>query len=463
MELTTAFRADGRLDDAGPRIIIVGGGASGVLMALHLLRRGQSSRVVLIEKTDLLGCGVAYGTRDPEHLLNTRVSSMSAYADDPEHFLSWLRETVDPAACPFSFVSRALYGRYLAETLKQAAGGDRLTCLRGEAIRVLPADGGAVVQLADGRILSADRVVLATGHALPQPDPDAAISLPWAGGPPPDPDADILIVGTGLTMVDQVLSLLAAGHRGRIEAISRRGLLPQPHADAAPEPIDVCELPIGQPVSRLTAWLRKRVADAEMQGGNWRSVVDGLRPHVQHLWQALDAGSRSRFLRHACAWWEVHRHRLPPRSAEQIAAASSKGRLVLSRAAFLGAQRNADGTMTARLRQAGATADVLRTYHHVVDCRGIRRDPARNAAQVVRQLLLDDLTRVDPLRLGISVDSQARVLRPDGSPLEGVVAIGPVSRAAFWEITAIPDIRVQAAWLAEKLANPERLSVKAQI
>lgn len=462
MDLKPDFRSGAGSGGTGPRIVIVGGGASGVLMALHLLRRSPTVRVALIEKTDLLGCGVAYGTRDPEHVLNTRVSSMSAFADEPDHFLSWLRVTVDPAACPFSFVSRALYGRYLAETLGQAAGRDRLRCIRSEVIRLLPAEGGAVVQLVDGRVLPADHVVLATGHALPQPDPEATVDLPWTDGAPPAPDADILIVGTGLTMVDQVLTLLAAGHRGRIEAVSRRGLLPQAHADAAPDPIDKRDLPLGQPVSRLTGWLRKRVTDHEQKGGDWRSVVDGLRPHVQELWQALDTDARSRFLRHACAWWEAHRHRLPPGSAGRIAVAIAEGRLVLRRAAFLGARRNADSTITASLRPSGTKTGEPRIVHRVIDCRGIRRDPVRNAAQVVRNMLSDGLAHVDPLRLGIAVDGQAKVLRPDGSPLRGVVAIGPVSRSAFWEITAIPDIRAQAALLAARLTDSEHVTEPAR-
>ena len=451
--------AGGAVPKAGceAHFIVVGGGASGVLMALHLLRNAPSTRVVLIEKTDLLGCGVAYGTRDPAHLLNTRVSNMSAFTDEPGHFLAWLRATVDPTACPYSFVSRSIYGRYLAETLASTEGRDRLTCLRGEVVRLAPQEPGVSVHLSDGRRVSARVAVLATGHALPDADPDGALALPWGERTQPDPDAEVLIVGTGLTMVDQVLSLLDAGHRGRITAVSRRGLLPQPHADAAPAMIDERDLPLGSSVSALMRWLRQRVTDTEAQGGNWRSVVDGLRPHVQRLWQAMGPDTRARFLRHACSMWEVHRHRLPPCSAERLAVARAEGRVVLQRAAFLGARRQADGSVHARLRPPGGGEQHHR-FHHVIDCRGIRRDPERHAAPVIRQMIADGLARVDPLRLGIVVDRHARVLRPDGTVLPGVVAIGPVSRAAFWEITAIPDIRQQAAWLSEFLAEREGVS-----
>ena len=59
-------------DDAG-HILIVGGGASGVLMATHLLSAHKKLRVTILESANLLGCGLAYSTRDPDHLLNTRV------------------------------------------------------------------------------------------------------------------------------------------------------------------------------------------------------------------------------------------------------------------------------------------------------------------------------------------------------------------------------------------------------
>ena len=435
-------------------VAVIGGGASGVLMAVHLLRRSPQARVVLVEKTDLLGCGVAYATNDPAHLLNTRVSNMSAFQDAPEDFLAWLRQEVDPTACPYSFVSRSLYGRYLAETLDRLDGRDRLICLRGEAVRLVPRDGGVVLHLADGRSVAADTAILATGHALPDADPEGALSLAW-GGALPELDADVLIVGTGLTMVDKVLSLLDAGHRGRIEAFSRRGLLPQPHADAAPQHIPPEAVPLGQPVSILMRWLRRRVAETEAQGGNWQSVVDGVRPHVQRVWQAMDTDARARFLRHGCGWWEVHRHRLPPSSATRLEAARRAGRLTLRRAAFLDARRGPDRSALVRLRLPDGV-EVSERFHHVLDCRGIRRDPERHASPVIRNLIAEGHARVDPLRLGLTVDAHARVLQPDGTPLPGLFALGPASRAAFWEITAIPDIRVQAAWLADALAGPGR-------
>jgi uncharacterized NAD(P)/FAD-binding protein YdhS len=71
--------------------IIIGGGASGVLLACQLLRLGNSGfRVTLIERRPEIGRGLAYHTGNPDHLLNVRAANMSALPEDPDHFWRWL-------------------------------------------------------------------------------------------------------------------------------------------------------------------------------------------------------------------------------------------------------------------------------------------------------------------------------------------------------------------------------------
>ena len=64
----------GRRTDA----IIVGGGAGGVMMALHLLHRADAPvHVTLIENNPRVGRGIAYATANPSHLLNVPAGAMS--------------------------------------------------------------------------------------------------------------------------------------------------------------------------------------------------------------------------------------------------------------------------------------------------------------------------------------------------------------------------------------------------
>ncbi|CAM3069856.1 FAD/NAD(P)-binding protein [Paracoccus nototheniae] len=435
-----------------PHVVIVGGGASGVLLAAHLLRDPDAAlRVTVIEGRHMLGCGVAYSTADPGHLLNTRVANMSAYPDDPDHFRRWLAARGHQGTGA-SFVSRAIYGRYMTDLLAPLSADGRLHCLRAECVRLQPTPSGVAAHLHDGRIITADSAVLATGHALPEPDPEGLVTGAWEGAAPPPPAGRVVIIGSGLSMVDQAISLISQGHRGEIVAISRRAQLPRIHAAGQPLPVAFADVPLGAPVSAVMAWLRGLVTQAEAQGGTWRDAVDGIRPHLSALWRAMPPPERARFLRHAAPWWEVHRHRLPSESAAPITLALRTGRMRQLAGSFTGASR--DGAILhAHWRPRGQDAILSLDASRIIDCRGIRRDPEACATPLVAALLASGHARIDPLRLGLDVAPDCAVIDARGNPNPRLRAIGPASRAAFWEITAITDIREQAQGLAKALTQ----------
>ncbi|MDR7127453.1 FAD/NAD(P)-binding protein [Pseudotabrizicola sp. 4114] len=437
-------------------ILVVGGGASGVLMATHLLSQpGQPLRVTLIEGNATLGQGIAYATTDPDHLLNTRVHNMSAFPDDPHHFHDWLLAHPDEAKVTEQcFVSRATYGTYLAGLLDpwRAPDGDgRLRVVTGTVVRVEETANGVLAHLEDGQALPGDRLVLATGHVQANPSPDGALSNPWEPQEGIPPDARVVIIGSGLSMVDQVLSLLRSGHRGEILSVSRRGQLPRSHAATTPLRPNPEDIPLGAPMSVLFRWVRGLARQAVQNGGTWRDAIDGIRPQVRTIWRALPGPERARFLRHAATWWEVHRHRMPNTSNVEIRLAVSLGQLVLLRAGFLGAARLDAETRRVTLRPRGSQDEITIDAARVIDCRGIRNDPESNAAPLFADLLQTGQARVDPLRLSLDVSADCQVINHAGVPSARIHAIGPVTRAAFWEITAIPDIREQAAKLARDL------------
>lgn len=443
----------------GPHVVIVGGGASGVLMAAHLLSQPDAGfRVTILEGHNMLGCGVAYSTTDPDHLLNTRVHNMSAFADQPHHFQDWLqaRNPAGGAVSPASFVSRATYGAYMSDLLRRFTSGEagrQMRCLRVTCLRVEETADGVIAHLSDGAMLKADLAVLATGHVLPKAAAGSALTGAWGALGAVDPDQRIVIVGTGLSMVDQVLSLLKSGHRGEIVSISRRGLLPRSHAATRPLAVAAADVPVGVGMSRLLAWARALARLAEEQGGTWRDAVDGIRPHVRRIWRGLPQAERARFLRHLVTWWDVHRHRIPPESDGRISDAIRQGRLRLTRGAFVSGNRLADGRVEARVLLHGDAAPTTILAGGIIDCRGIRRDPVENASPLMADLLARGAARVDPLRIGLDVAADCRILDAAGAPSRRILAIGPVSRAAFWEITAIPDIREQVAEVARHLAE----------
>lgn len=440
-------------DQSNPQIhaLIIGGGASGVLAAFHLLRSSPHSRVTLVERGTRLGAGIAYSTADPDHLLNTRVVNMSALPGEPDHFLHWLQAQGQDKT-PGCFVSRQTYGQYLESLLAPWRGSSRLVILQGEARRLIESGANRVtLYLDDGRSISADHALLATGHS--RPEPTTHLEDAWNTVTTLPREGRVAILGTGLSMVDQVISLLKSGHQGEIIAMSRRGLLPQMHRAGHPRPIQLSQVPLAAEASEILRWLRRESRAAEAEGGTWRDAVDGLRPYIRALWASLPMATRSRFLRHGAAWWEVHRHRLPPESAALLAEAQARGQLILLRGAFRDA-RHEGGAVQLRYRPRGTRSEASIEAVAVFDCRGIRRDPEANATPLLRNLLQDGLGRIDPLRIGLETDRQAALVNARGVASPIIHAVGPTARAALWEITAVPDIRTQCAELATRLTAP---------
>ncbi|SFC34561.1 Uncharacterized NAD(P)/FAD-binding protein YdhS [Bosea sp. CRIB-10] len=428
-------------------IAIIGGGASGTLLALHLMRQGSDRlRIALIERGSAFGQGVAYADGFAGHLLNTRIGDMSAWPDDPGHFVRWLPDGTH------DFIERRHYGRYLAAELQQAvmASEGRLVLLRGE-VTTLASNGKAMtLQLADSTSLTAHRVVLATGHRPPSSTRGAYQGDPWrdaaiAGLPP---SADLLLIGTGLTMIDVVVALANRGHRGRILAMSRRGLLPRAHPPHHPrtEPFALpAALLEGELSSRLSAF-RRLVRD----GTHWNTVMLALRPHNAEMWHGLSEAQQRRFLRHLRPWWDTHRHRTAPETGTVIEKCLAAGGLTVIKGRLAALAPTADHVEATIVTKAAPSGSLMR-FDRAIDCRGPRNDIAPDAG-LLAALAGSGLARPDRFGLALDVDEDGRVLDKQGGPSQQLFALGPLTRGLHWEVTAIPDIRKRAERLARLLA-----------
>ncbi|MGW4891657.1 FAD/NAD(P)-binding protein [Kitasatospora sp. NPDC004240] len=442
------------------RIGIIGAGAAGTLAAARLLReadrRGLPVDVHLLDPSEHTGRGLAFGTRDPRHLLNVPAGRMSAHPDDPDHFLRWLAangEDADPAG----YRPRMRYGDYLADVLAEAARTAAYGRLRRERARVTgldggPAGAGVTLALGRGRRLDVDAVVLAIGHLPPDLrwapaellHSAAFVRHPWAPGAlrAVRPDADVLLVGTGLTMVDVALTLDRPGRV--IHAVSRHGYLPQPHA-AAPVPAAAPPSPDFAGLAQLRRQVLRHIAATRRSHGDWRSGVDSLRPITQRLWQALPPADRERFLREDLRIWEVHRHRIPPATGAALQAVRRAGRLRVAATEVTAVTPHGD-LLLVRL----ADGRTLRVGA-VVNCTGAQADPRHSADPLLAGLLATGTARPGPCGRGLDTWDDG-LLRPDGGRLHPALwALGPVRSGNLLESTAIPELRTQAAHLATTL------------
>ena len=425
-------------------VAIIGGGFSGTILAAQLARRGIAS--VLIDGSGRMGRGVAYSTTEPAHLLNVRAEGMSAWAGEPDHFARLFEaEGGDPRG----FAERRLFGRYLGEILDGAVASGKTRPVDATACSAARNDGGWQVVLDSGERIDADALALAVGNQEPEALSaftgvgDRFIRNPWGT----DSHAAVtelaalgetaLLVGTGLTMIDVVLSLDAAGHRGRIVALSRRGLIPRSHADFEPAPVELREVPHGS-LRALWRWLRRRSAEV-----GWRAAIDGLRPHSQSLWEGLDGEQQRQFLRHARPWWDVHRHRIAPEVARLLTQMVADGRLGVVAGRIISARESEDA-LEVEYRRRGASTSQLLDVAYAFNCTGPLHSIARTQDPLLRSLLDGGQVRADQLGIGLEVDERSRAG-------EHLWALGPLTKGRYWEIIAVPDIREQAAVVADDI------------
>ena len=425
-------------------VAIVGGGFSGTMVAANLARRGIAS--IIIEASDRAGQGNAYSTAEPAHLLNIRAHNMGAWADDPEDFAT--REKVDPQA----FAERRRYGRYLRAILDEAIESGSVQVVEDKAVGAERHSGGWRIRLHGGGQVEAGALVLATGNQPPAKLPfadqagDRIVEDPWgerarsAIADAVDKNLNVLILGTSLTMVDTALSLDAAGHRGRTVALSRRGKIPLPGGPHQPVTVSEDEAP--QPKVRDVArWLRERSRTID-----WRSAVDSLRPHSHRIWQAMPIEEKRLFLRYGRPWWDIHRHRIAPQVRSTIDRLVGEGRLEVLAGRITGVQRTGESLEVTYRKRGGELPEPPRRFGYIFNCTGPLADITRTDDPLLRELLGGGDVKPDELAIGLQTDDRARAG-------EHVWAVGTLTKGRYWEIIAVPDIRVQAAAVADDIAT----------
>jgi uncharacterized NAD(P)/FAD-binding protein YdhS len=453
-------------------IAVIGGGFAGSMLALQLARRagagsGRGGEILLFDRGGSFGRGVAYATTNPRHLLNVPAGRMSALADDPDDFLCWLRQT-GHAVETGDFIGRGLYGDYLQARLD---GTEGIVRVPSEVRRIAPQDDGFVLHLPGGGRRKVDKAVLCTGNFLPASPVERRLARAarpryianpwdWSAFEAIGPDERVVLVGSNLTMVDVALELRERGHRGELIALSRHGLLPHAHGPtpAPQQPVDWDTVP--HEASALLRALRDAVEREAATGGDWRGVVDSMRPHTQMLWRAAPVEERRRFLRHIKPYWEVHRHRLAPAVARELAALRAEGRLSVL-AGHVREVAASDTGIVVTVRERGRELRTKRRIEAgwIVNCSGPAVDYTRTADPLMRGLLDGGQARPGPATLGLDVDADYRLIDAAGHAQPHLSAIGPPIRGALWETTAVPEIRGQCAAVAERLAGEVASSV----
>ncbi|ABN86201.1 MULTISPECIES: FAD/NAD(P)-binding protein [Burkholderia] len=461
-------------------IVIVGGGFSGALTAIRLacaaLPVGTS--LTLVDEYGQFGRGVAYRADAEGWLLNAPARVLAVPPDRPHDFVDYCNRHGHPASAD-SFMPRALYGDYLADQLRRVenvAVSHRLRKIEERVVAIASdRSGGMHVRLRGGEVLQATAIVLATGPGRRNGGDATGIDVsalgphyfsdPWEVAVLRDMPAEghFFILGSGLTSVDVISALQRRSPRSRFTAMSRRGLIPQSHQP--------CVLPLTSavkselssgllvPPRHALAVLRKTVREHTGSGGDWREVIDSIRPAIPQIWSHWSNAERRAFVRHLAAYWDTHRHRCVPETMSILTRLKKENRLTMLAGRLEAARLEAEGlSLTVRLRATDASRAVHASY--LVDCTGPPSRGVYPSDPLYRQLQRDGLAEFDDN--GLCVDDEYRIATNAYCRNQALFYIGPHLKRRYWEATAVPELMGHVARLVAVLERTLVAAASAQ-
>lgn len=459
-------------------IAIIGAGFCGSTLAVHLLRNALAApvKILLISEPGAMARGIAYSTRSSSHVLNVPAGRMGALTDDDGGFYEFAKN-IDPNITPASFVQRRLYGDYLEALLNGASQntdqGSELCSVTGEVVELVPhedsARDGARLLMKNGDHFDVDTVVMSIGSCARQRPSNVAehrqfyedpryIHDPWQVDALAkiEDRAPVILIGSGLTMLDVVLDLRDRGHHGMIYAVSRRGLTPQPHRVLGSHPLYDGQLS-QQMLKNCTTRhylraVRKAVKLQELNQGDWRDVIGGLRSTTAQLWQALPIIEQQRFLRHVRPYWDTHRHRCAPHAGARLQAEIDRGDLKLFAGRVTGYEPNSD-QVSVHFRRRAAKSEESIEVGAVINCTTPAFDLRQLDDPLLESLRTRGLLRADALGTSMEIASSGALVDHNGAQSRWLYYVGPFLQARDWEATAVPELREYVKRLADTLTT----------
>ena len=463
-------------------IAIIGGGASGTITALHLMRKLNSpAHIYLIEKRkEAVFRGYAYSSQLDYEPLNVPAGRMSVFNHLPDDFFYWLQlkkqQGSETEITRDSFVSRRWFGDYLTDKITHAAQlTSHIQCETivdtVQDIVIDSAHESYNLVLDGGHKLAVNYLIFATGNEAPNDvlrREEVAglngqyVANPWAVDPLAGIDSanDVLIIGTGLTMVDHAVSLHKRGHVGKVYCFSRNGYLPLVHA-AVPQNF-VFDYVEHTELAGVLSDFRKNIGFAHSKDVLWQNVMDALRGKTSRIWRTMDIESRKLFLKRLRSFWEIHRHRMPVLSAEVIGGMEAEGRLEI----LAGKQQEikVDGRdvhFAFVSKKDRVTRRII--VQRIINCTGPSGDYLKTGNTLIKNLIHKGWMKQDELQLGIKTGVRGEIIRENGVVLQNAYSIGPLRKATEWESTAIREIRIQAEETASHIASRVELNHEVMV
>jgi uncharacterized NAD(P)/FAD-binding protein YdhS len=455
---------------------IIGAGFSGTLLSTHLIKNSKHPlRIFLFNPRESKIGGLAYSTKMDFQLLNVTAAKMSAYPESPDHFLNWVMQqpefsNLDRSMVAQAFLPRYLYGKYLvniwAESMDLARKkGIEVIEVNEQVTSLNEQNGHYTLHTSDGELFEVKICVLATGNELPKtPEPlrplendiNRYVTDPWRISSLENIEKlhSILIVGNGLTMVDTVIGLHNKGFKGVIHAISPNGFNILPHRHNGLQYKKIMDDVGTQPtLKELVAIVKKHIRIVRNFGLSAEPVIDALRPSVQEIWRQWSEKDRAEFLKRFRHLWGVARHRIPLHIHDRIQQMRIDGSLFIIAGHIEHVDANDNQIGIRYLNRKTRKTENL-DVDRIINCTGPNSDLRLTRSELLKQLYQNGIIEQDKLRLGLSVDTPTyRIKRKDGEMNPNFYAIGTHLKGELWESTAVNELRVQAAQLADIILN----------
>ena len=447
-------------------ITIIGGGASGSLLLINMLKYYEQNDVVIkwIEQSGEFGVGTAYSTDKDYQLLNVPANVMGLYHDYANDFFEWLLKK-GYSYNEHDYVPRKIYGDYLKENLFNYLKNNQriqLELIQAEVIDIDKADNliddkKYTLHLQNGKKISSDTVIFAIGNFLPSHPRVANMDYinseryfrnSWDnetinGIRKTD---DVLIIGTGLTMVDKVLDLYHQNHKGKIYSLSRNGYLPFTHYPCSRHqryPDYTNELIASENAKDLFSIIRKHIDIGIKSGIDWRVVVDTIRPSLPAIWDSLSLKEKKQFYRHLGSLWTVVRHRIPVICADIIHLLRDKKQLYILGGRLREINAVEKGfSVTYTNRETLENKELV--VQKIVNCTGPQLNLANIESTLLKNLLQKGFINIDELALGFDALPDGTLLDKNKKLMPEFYTIGNGLKGILFESTAIPEIRLQA-------------------
>lgn len=454
-----------------PTIAIIGGGAAGMLTAANLMCKPIDTNIIVVNSGNSFGTGVAYHPQPGNLLLNVMARRMSAYTDQPGHFVQWLADhalfpEMDKELLGAAYLPRAIYGQYLQSVWNSAKDNRYIHTSVIEKVDhvtnvIHECESGYTVLLKSGEKFFADAIVLATGNARPRNPSISNMSFyesnkylnnPWGMiDYKVERDSNVLILGNGLTMVDVVQTLFFKKEfNGTVHSISPNGfgILQHQHNGLCYNGM-INDLTDDLNLLELVRLLNKHIKKVREVGLSTELVIDSLRPKTQKIWKSLSLDEKKKFLNRLRHLWGVARHRLPIQVYDFIQQLKIDGRLKIW-AGSIQNIREFDGEVKVDFFDKKSNIAKSMIVSQIINCTGPETDIERMEDHLFTNLISSGMILPDPLRLGLEADPASfQVINKTNNVTCSFYAIGGLLRGLLWESTAIPEIRLQAKIIAD--------------